>query len=86
MRDARVMARLVLAAALVLTVLGCTPSAELAARQPAEPEAIAAAVCREVRTEPRANATMRGLPTGHRKSPTRPASTTIAATFGRATG
>ena len=42
--------RLILAAALVLPVLGCAPDAELAARQTAEPAAIAAAICREVRT------------------------------------
>jgi hypothetical protein len=36
-------------AALVLPVLGCTPSAELEMRQSAEPEAVVAAVCREVR-------------------------------------
>src|SRR4051794_9905295 len=45
------MVGLILAAALVLSLLGCAPDAELAARQAAEPDAIAAAVCREVRTE-----------------------------------
>ena len=36
------------AAALVLPVLGCEPTAELSARQAVEPEAVAVAVCREV--------------------------------------
>jgi hypothetical protein len=35
---------------LLLPVSGCTQSAERTARQDAEPEAVAAAVCREVRT------------------------------------
>ena len=35
------------AAALVLPVLGCVPTAELSARRAAEPEAVAVAVCRE---------------------------------------
>lgn len=37
------------AAALLLPVLGCTPAAELEARRAAEPDAVAAAICREVR-------------------------------------
>jgi hypothetical protein len=45
------MVGLILAAALVLSVLGCAPYTESAARQAAEPDAIAAAICREVRTE-----------------------------------
>src|SRR3954454_7833988 len=36
------------AAALVLPVLGCVPTAELSARRAVEPEAVAVAVCREV--------------------------------------
>jgi hypothetical protein len=44
------MVGLILAAALVLSVLGCAPDTELAARQAAEPAAIAAAVCRAVST------------------------------------
>ena len=40
-----------LAAAFVLAIPGCAPSVELAARQAAEPEAVAAAICREVRTD-----------------------------------
>jgi hypothetical protein len=38
------------AAALVLPLLGCASTAEQTARQAAEPEAVAAAVCREIRT------------------------------------
>jgi hypothetical protein len=41
--------RLVAAAAFVVPVLGCAPDTELIARQAAEPVAVAAAVCREVR-------------------------------------
>jgi hypothetical protein len=40
----------VAAAALVLPLLGCAPAVEQAARQAAEPEAVAAAVCRDTRT------------------------------------
>ena len=69
------------AAVLVLPVLGCAPTAELAARQAAEPEAVAAAVCREIRQMPGSTARST-LSTGHRKSPTRRASTTTAATSG----
>src|SRR5215213_11238510 len=36
------------AAALVLPLLGCVPTAELSARRAVEPEAVAVAVCREV--------------------------------------
>src|SRR3954451_9833815 len=43
------------AAALVLPVLGCAPTAELSARQAVEPEAVAAAVCREVTADASAN-------------------------------
>src|SRR5689334_23211424 len=45
------MVGLILAAALVMSVLGCAPDNELAARQAAEPAAVAAAICHEVRTE-----------------------------------
>jgi hypothetical protein len=45
------MVGLILAAALVLSVLGCAQDSELAARQTAEPDAIATAICRELRTE-----------------------------------
>lgn len=38
-------------AALLLPVPGCTPSLEPAAREAAEPEAVAAAICREVRAD-----------------------------------
>ena len=38
------------AAALVLPVVSCAPAADTAARQAAEPTAVAAAVCREIRT------------------------------------
>jgi hypothetical protein len=38
------------AAALVLAVFGCTPAAETAVRQAAEPAAVAAAVCRQIKT------------------------------------
>jgi len=37
-----------LAAALFLPILGCAPASELSARQAVDPEAVAAAVCREV--------------------------------------
>lgn len=47
------MVRLILMTALVLWILGCASDAELAARQTAEPAAIAAAVCREVRAAAR---------------------------------
>jgi hypothetical protein len=40
----------ILVAALVVSILGCAPDTEVAARRQAEPAAVAAAICREVRT------------------------------------